>query len=346
MKTIYLAGGCFWGTEHYIRQFDGIIETAAGYANGTILNPSYEQVYTDKTGYVECVRVIYDEETLSLYTLLKLFFISIDPLQKDGQAGDIGTRYRTGIYWIDPGDRQIVEEVYAEISSTYEAELTDAIHSGNSITQQNIIAVETGPLQCFYPAEEYHQDYLVKHPDGYCHISLATQHFAKTYARMTKALKSAGHMSEILSKEEKYLILSEYISLLVKAKDDITKRMAQISLMIHQAFGFWWTGFYLVKGNELILGPYQGPLACLRIAYGRGVCGTAWKEERTIVVPDVEEFPGHIACSSESKSEIVIPLRQNGLIKGVLDIDSEKHATFDDTDALWLEKITNILNLA
>ena len=346
MKTIYLAGGCFWGTEHYIRQFDGIIETAAGYANGTILNPSYEQVYTDKTGYVECVRVIYDENTLSLRTLLKLFFISIDPLQKDGQAGDIGTRYRTGIYWIDPGDRQIVEEVYAEISSTYEAELTDAIHSGDSITQQNIISVETGPLQCFYPAEEYHQDYLVKHPDGYCHISLATQHFAKTYARMTKTLKSAGHMSEILSKEEKYRILSEYISLLVKAKDDITKRMAQISLMIHQAFGFWWTGFYLVKGNELILGPYQGPLACLRIAYGRGVCGTAWKEERTIVVPDVEEFPGHIACSSESKSEIVIPLRQNGLIKGVLDIDSEKHATFDDTDALWLEKITNILNLA
>lgn len=346
MKTIYLAGGCFWGTEHYIRQFDGIIETAAGYANGTILNPSYEQVYTDKTGYVECVRVIYDENTLSLRILLKLFFISIDPLQKDGQAGDIGTRYRTGIYWIDPGDRQIVEEVYAEISSTYETELTDAIHSGGSITQQNIISVETGPLQCFYPAEEYHQDYLVKHPDGYCHISLATQHFAKTYARMTKALKAAGHMSEILSKEEKYRILSEYISLLVKAKDDITKRMAQISLMIHQAFGFWWTGFYLVKGNELILGPYQGPLACLRIAYGRGVCGTAWKEERTIVVPDVEEFPGHIACSSESKSEIVIPLRQNGLIKGVLDIDSEKHATFDDTDALWLEKITNILNLA
>lgn len=346
MKTIYLAGGCFWGTEHYIRQFDGIIETMTGYANGTIHDPSYEQVYTDKTGYVECVRVIYDENTLSLRTLLKLFFISIDPLQKDGQAGDIGTRYRTGIYWDNELDRQTVEDVYAEISSTYEVELTDAVHSDSIRTQQNIISVKTGPLQCFYPAEEYHQDYLVKHPDGYCHISLATQHFAKTYARMTKALKAAGHMSEILSKEEKYRILSEYISLLVKAKDDITKRMAQISLMIHQAFGFWWTGFYLVKGNELILGPYQGPLACLRIAYGRGVCGTAWKEERTIVVPDVEEFPGHIACSSESKSEIVIPLRQNGLIKGVLDIDSEKHATFDDTDALWLEKITNILNLA
>jgi GAF domain-containing protein len=101
----------------------------------------------------------------------------------------------------------------------------------------------------------------------------------------------------------------------------------------------------LVKGKELVLGPYHGPLACLRIAYGRGVCGTVWKEGRTIIVPDVEEFPGHIACSSESRSEIVIPLRHEGEIKGVLDIDSEKLATFDDTDALWLEKITDELNL-
>lgn len=99
--------------------------------------------------------------------------------------------------------------------------------------------------------------------------------------------------------------------------------------MIHQTFGFWWTGFYLVKGKELVLGPYQGPLACLHIAYGRGVCGTAWKEGRTIIVPDVEEFPGHIACSSESRSEIVIPLRNEGEIKGVL----------------WLEKIVADLNL-
>ena len=120
--------------------------------------------------------------------------------------------------------------------------------------------------------------------------------------------------------------------------------MAQISLMIHQTFGFWWTGFYLVKGEQLILGPYQGPLACLRIAYGRGVCGTAWKENRTIVVPDVEEFPGHIACSSESKSEIVVPLHSNDDIAGVLDIDSEKLATFDNIDALWLERIVALIH--
>jgi GAF domain-containing protein len=148
-----------------------------------------------------------------------------------------------------------------------------------------------------------------------------------------------------LSKEEKYNILFTHISLLIKSKDEAIKSLAQMSLMMHQTFGFWWTGFYLVKGKELVLGPYQGPLACLRIAYGRGVCGTAWKEGRTIIVPDVEEFPGHIACSSESRSEIVIPLRHEGEIKGVLDIDSEKLATFDDTDALWLEKITDELNL-
>lgn len=328
MKTIYLAGGCFWGTEHYIRQFDGIIESTTGYANGTIPTPSYEQVYTDKTGYVECVKVTYDESTLPLRTLLKLFFISIDPLQKDGQARDIGTRYRTGIYWTNEDDRQTAEDVYAEIESTFE---------------DRALAVEIGPLQCFYPAEDYHQDYLIKNPEGYCHISFATQHFAKTYAKLTRALKEADEVHQTWSKEEKYQILFDHISLLSKAQEDFNQRMTQISLMLHQTFQFWWTGFYIVRGNELILGPYQGPLACLRIAYGRGVCGTAWKEGRTIIVPDVEEFPGHIACSSESKSEIVVPIWQESKTIGVLDIDSERLATFDETDALWLSRITNFL---
>ena len=193
MKTIYLAGGCFWGTEHYIKQFDGIIETVTGYAGGNIPNPSYEQVYTDQTGHVECVKVTFDEKVLPLKTLLKLFFISIDPLQKDGQANDIGTRYRTGIYWIDEQDRLTVEDVYAEIESCYEAALSEKI-------EPKTLAVETGPLQCFYPAEEYHQDYLTKNPDGYCHISSATQHFAKIYANLTKGLKA----QQELSKEEKH----------------------------------------------------------------------------------------------------------------------------------------------
>ena len=119
--------------------------------------------------------------------------------------------------------------------------------------------------------------------------------------------------------------------------------MANVAAMIHATFGFWWTGFYRVAGEELVLGPFQGPLACSRIAYGRGVCGTAWQEARTQVVPDVEQFPGHIACSSASKSEIVVPLFKDDKVTAVLDIDSEQLATFDETDKLWLERIVEKL---
>ncbi len=113
--------------------------------------------------------------------------------------------------------------------------------------------------------------------------------------------------------------------------------------MIHQTFGFWWTGFYRVIGNELVLGPFQGPLACSRISYGRGVCGTAWKEGRTIIVPDVDKFPGHIACSSASKSEIVVPVfdKTGATIIAVLDIDSDELNKFDDIDQRWLESIVS-----
>ena len=124
---------------------------------------------------------------------------------------------------------------------------------------------------------------------------------------------------------------------------DIIANMANMAAMLHETFGFWWTGFYRVVGNELILGPFQGPLACTRIAYGRGVCGTAWKERRTLVVPDVEEFPGHIACSSASRSEIVVPVFQNGEVIAVLDIDSDRLATFDETDSAYLEKAVTFL---
>ena len=116
-------------------------------------------------------------------------------------------------------------------------------------------------------------------------------------------------------------------------------RMANVAALLHQEMGFWWTGFYRVQGEELVLGPFQGPVACTRIAYGRGVCGTAWREGRTIIVPDVELFPGHIACSSESRSEIVVPLFKNDVIVGVLDIDSRQLVTFDETDRRYLEPI-------
>ena len=124
---------------------------------------------------------------------------------------------------------------------------------------------------------------------------------------------------------------------------DIIANMANMAAMLHETFGFWWTGFYRVIGNELVLGPFQGPLACTRIAYGRGVCGTAWKERRTVVVPDVEQFPGHIACSAASRSEIVVPVVRDGEITAVLDIDSVRLDTFDQTDAEFLNRMVEML---
>ena len=144
--------------------------------------------------------------------------------------------------------------------------------------------------------------------------------------------------------EERYALLYKQIAALVENESDTIANMANVCAMIQDTFGFWWTGFYRAKGDELVLGPFQGPLACSRIKYGRGVCGTAWKEQRTQVVPDVEQFPGHIACSSASKSEIVVPLFDaDGNITAVLDIDSEHYNTFDEIDRHWLEKIVGLL---
>ena len=140
---------------------------------------------------------------------------------------------------------------------------------------------------------------------------------------------------------------------LLDGEPDPVARMANMAALLHREMGFWWTGFYRVKDNELVLGPFQGPVACTRIAFGRGVCGTAWKEQRTVVVPDVEQFPGHIACSSESRSEIVVPVRRPSAgesasgssepIVAVLDIDSRSIATFDETDRVYLEQIVSLL---
>ncbi|MBQ2843711.1 MAG: GAF domain-containing protein [Alistipes sp.] len=141
------------------------------------------------------------------------------------------------------------------------------------------------------------------------------------------------------TKEERYALLYEQIIALLEDETDEVARMANMASMIHFTFGFFWTGFYRVVGEELVLGPFQGPLACMRIRHGKGVCGSAWATGRTLVVPDVDQFPGHIACSSLSRSEIVVPLWREGQVWGVLDIDSKELATFDETDQAWLEKI-------
>lgn len=145
-------------------------------------------------------------------------------------------------------------------------------------------------------------------------------------------------------KEAQYRLLTEQISALIDGEDDLIAVMSNVCAAIHETMGFFWTGFYRVVGEELVLGPFQGPVACMHIAYGRGVCGTAWKEQRTIVVPDVEQFPGHIACSSLSRSEIVVPLLSpTNQVVAVLDIDSRELATFDDTDKEYLEQICRII---
>ncbi len=146
-----------------------------------------------------------------------------------------------------------------------------------------------------------------------------------------------------MTKEEKYMALLPQVKSLCDGENDMIAKMANVSALLHCEFGFWWTGFYRVENNELLLGPFQGPLACVHIGYGKGVCGTSWKERRTVVVPDVDEFPGHIACSSESRSEIVVPVFKDNMIVAVLDIDSRELATFDDTDAQYLEKVVAMM---
>ena len=299
-KHIYVAGGCFWGTEHFFKQIDGVVETEVGFANGQTENPPYEQVYTDTTGFAETVRVRYNPDTVSLGFLIDCFFRSIDPFSLNRQGGDVGTRYRTGVYYTSEEDLPVIEAAFLRVEKRL---------GKRPVT-------ECGPLLNFFPAEERHQDYLTKNPEGYCHLSL------KTF---------------------RYLRLYQDIRLILADETDPVAIMAQLSALIQERMHFFWTGFYRVQGQQLVLGPFQGPSACFRIGYGKGVCGTAWKQDRTLVVPDVEEFPGHIACSSLSKSEIVVPVHSGGQVSAVLDIDSAEYATFDATDALWLEKIAALV---
>ena len=297
MKTIYFAGGCFWGVEHFFKGVDGVRSATPGYANGNKENPTYKEVYTDTTGFAETVKVEYNPTRVSLDTLLTLFFTIIDPLSLNRQGHDEGTRYRTGVFYTDPEDLPVIKNAFREV----EAEL-----GAKPVT-------ELVPLKNFYPAEDYHQDYLDKNPGGYCHLPL------KTFA---------------------YLRLWQDLKLFIGDEEDIIARMANTAALITERMRFFWVGFYRVIGDQLVLGPFQGPAACQRIGFGKGVCGTAWKERRTIVVQDVEQFPGHIACSSLSRSEIVVPLTAtDGSVTAVLDIDSDQLDTFDSTDASWLELI-------
>ena len=163
MSEIHLAGGCFWGTQHYLRQIRGVIDTCVGYANGNTDNPTYEEVYTDTTGYAETVMVEYNPDIIGLELLLRLYFDSINPTSLNKQGGDEGTRYRTGIYYTSEADLPTIRKVYAEVEE----------RTGEPL------AVEVEPLRGFYPAEEYHQDYLINTPGGYCHLPKALFDYAR-----------------------------------------------------------------------------------------------------------------------------------------------------------------------
>lgn len=166
-KEIYLAGGCFWGTEHYFKQIDGVVATSVGYANGIIANPTYEQVCTDKTQFAETVRITYDPSVIDLVFLLEMYFKAIDPVSINQQGHDKGTQYRTGIYYIDEDDLSVIKTVYAREQARYSEPL----------------AVEVKPLENYYDAEDYHQDYLDKNPDGYCHLPTELFEFARKARR-------------------------------------------------------------------------------------------------------------------------------------------------------------------
>lgn len=147
-----------------------------------------------------------------------------------------------------------------------------------------------------------------------------------------------------MEKKETYQLLVKQLESLLEGENNTVGQFANAAALLHETMGWWWTGFYLVNGDTLQLSTFQGPVACYNIKKGRGVCGTAWEQDRTIVVPDVEQFPGHIACSSLSRSEIVVPIHGNdGEVIGVLDIDSKELGTFDDVDAKWLEEIVRVI---
>ena len=150
-------------------------------------------------------------------------------------------------------------------------------------------------------------------------------------------------IAQSIDKAERYKTLVPQIEALTDGEPDLIANLSNIAAALRQPMNFFWVGFYLVKNNELVLGPFQGPIACTRIALGKGVCGASWKEKKIIIVPNVDEFPGHIACSSDSKSEIVLPAMKNGEVVLILDVDSDQLSDFDETDRIYLSQVMNII---
>jgi GAF domain-containing protein len=177
-------------------------------------------------------------------------------------------------------------------------------------------------------------------------VQKCTPHFAGALLNFTVNIMAEDLQIAKGTKEEQYQTLIPQVTALVTGEPDLIANLANIAAALKEQFGWLWVGFYLVKGDELVLGPFQGPVACTRIRRGRGVCGTSWEKAETLIVPDVEQFPGHIACSSLSKSEIVLPLFHNGEVAGVLDVDSSTLDSFDHVDQHYLEEVIRLVKVA
>lgn len=311
MQTIYLAGGCFWGVEAYFKLIPGVKKTVVGYANSRMKNPTYREVCSGLTNAVEVCEVMYNPQVLSLSAALDYFYRIIDPTVLNKQGGDIGTQYRTGIYYVNPEDEAVIDASLAKLQTKYHEK----------------IVVENLELQNFYAAELYHQDYLENNPGGYCHVDLS---LLKEHERK-------------INKPKVYKRLLEDIDALFKEDDHELTVMSNVTALIKAAFPrVSWVGFYLVHNDKLILGPFQGKVACNEIKFNAGVCGLSYREKRAVIVSDVLSFPGHIACDPLSRSEIVVPLYNNqDEVIGVLDLDSEHYDNFDNEDEQYLTKLIN-----
>lgn len=309
IKKIVIAGGCFWGVEAFFSKMDGVLDVVSGYANSNIKNPSYLEVKKHLTTAVEAVEIKYDATIVSLELIFSYLFKIIDLTAVDHQGGDYGHQYRTGIYYTSEEEKVLAETMIKTLQNSLEEKIT----------------VEVLPLENFYLAEDYHQDYLEKNPDGYCHVNFT--HLEERHKKIDK---------EALYKE----VLIEVEALLEPSLYEVSI-LANVSALLKERFPYYsWVGFYLSNGEYLYLGPFQGKVACEKIHFNKGVCGTSFSKQETLIVEDVHTFEGHIACDSGSNSEIVVPLfNKEDKIIGVLDVDSYRFGAFDKVDQHYLETL-------
>lgn len=313
MKKIVIAGGCFWGVEAYFKLIPGIKKTKVGYANSKVTNPTYEEVCSGHTNAVEAVILEYNPKVITLEKILHYLFRIIDPTSLNKQGGDKGTQYRTGVYYFKDDDKETISHALKELQKEYTTK----------------VVVENTKLVNFYDAELYHQDYLTKNPYGYCHVNL---YDLKPEERKVNKKKIYG---ELLSNVE----------VLFNNDSHTLSVLSNVSALLKEKFkDISWVGFYLDDGQELFLGPFQGKVACEKIKYHQGVCGHAYTTKQSVIVPDVHEFPGHIACDDSTNSELVLPVYdENNTLFAVLDIDSYRYDYFDEEDERYLKALLEII---